>query len=95
MQYAGNNFLQSGLQGNIYNNNKSLNYATLNHAVSCANLQNIELNIYQKTIQLVQIKIKLFEECPYNTDKYWPHLNDFPQDQEINNLGSVAPGGTF
>ena len=28
-------------------------------------------------IQLAQIKIKFFHEYSCNTDKYWPHLNDF------------------
>ena len=45
-------------------------HATLNHAVHYATLQNIELTIYQETIQLAQIKIKFFQECTYNTDKY-------------------------
>ena len=50
MEYTGNKFLQSGLQGN--KDNKSLIHATLCHAVHYATLQNIELTIYQETIQL-------------------------------------------
>ena len=97
MHYTGNKFLQSGLEGNEYNN-KYLNHATLNHAVHYATLQNIELTIYQETIQLAQIKIKFFQKCAYITDKYWSHLNDFLLGQKIFNLGPVAPGawlGTF
>ena len=80
------------MEGNKYNNNKSLNHATLNHEVHYATLQNIELTFYQETIQLAQIRIKFFQECTYNTDKYWPHLNDFLMGQEIIDLGPVALG---
>ena len=98
LHYTGNKFLQFGLEGNKYNNHKSLNHATLNHEVHYATLQNTELTFYQETIQLAQIKIKFFQECTYNTDKYWPHLNDFLMGQEIIDLGPVALGaqlGTF
>ena len=54
-------------------------------------LQNTELTIYQETIQLAQINIKFFQVCTYNTDKYWSHLIDFMLDQQIINLGPVAP----
>ena len=60
LHYTGNKFLQFGLEGNKYNN-KSLNHATLNHAVHYATHQNTELTIYQETIQLAQIKIKFFQ----------------------------------
>ena len=83
-------FLEPGLEGSKYND-KSLNRATLNHAVHYATLQNTELTIYQKTIQLAQTKIKFLRECTYNTDKYLPHLNDFLVGQEVINLGPVAP----
>ena len=86
-----NKFLQSGLDVNKYDN-KSLNHATLNHAVHYTTLQNTELTICQETIQLAQIKIKFFQEFTYNTEKYWPHLNNFLLGQEIINLGPVAPG---
>ena len=86
MHCTGKKFLQSGLEGNQYDNNKSFN-----HAVYYVTLQNTELAIYQKTIQLAQIKIKFFQECTYVTDKYWPHLNDFLLGQEIINLGPVSP----
>ena len=92
LHYTGNKFLQSGLEGNKYNNKKSLNHATLNHVVHYVTLQNTEQTIYQETFQLAQINIKFFQECTYNTDKYWPHLIDFLQGQEIINLGPVAPG---
>ena len=46
LHYTGNKFLQSGLEGNKYNNNKSLNHATINHAAHYATLQNTELIIY-------------------------------------------------
>ena len=46
LHYTGNKFLQSGLEGNKYSNNKSLNHATINHAVHYAILQNTELIIY-------------------------------------------------
>ena len=71
LQYTGNKFLQPGLEGNKYNNNKSFNHATLNHAVHYATLPNNEPAIYQETIQLAQIKIKFYQECTYVTDKYW------------------------
>ena len=77
LYYTGNKFLQSGLEGNTYNNNKSFNHSTLNHAVPYATVQNTELDIYQETIHLAQIKIKLFQECTYVTDKYWPILMIF------------------
>ena len=86
MHYTGNKFLQSGLEENKYNNK------SFNHVVQYVTLQNTELAIYQETIQLAQIKIKFFQECTYNTDKYWPYLNDFLLGQEIINLGPVAPG---
>ena len=93
-----NKFLQSGLEGNKYDNNKSLNHASLKHADHYVTLQNTELTIYQENIQLAQIKIKFFKECIYNTTKYWPYLNDFLLHQEIINLGQVTPVaqlGTF
>ena len=93
LHYAGNKFLQSGLEGNKYNYNKSLNHATLKHAVHYVTLQNTELAIYQETIQLPQLKIKFYEECNYNTNKYLPDLKNFLLGQEIINLGPVAPGG--
>ena len=77
LQFTGNKFLQSGLQRNKYNDNKSLNHAALNQAVHYATLQNNEVTIYQETIQLAQIKIKFFQDFTYNTDKCYPHLNDF------------------
>ena len=92
LHYTGNKFLQSGLEGNKYNNNIPLNHATLKHSVHYVTLYNNELVIYQETIQLAQIKIKFFQECTYNTDKYWPYLNDFVLGQEIINLGPVTPG---
>ena len=61
-------------------------------AVHYVTLQNTELAIYQEAIELPQIKIKFFEECTYNTHKYWPYLDDFLLGQEIINLGPVAPG---
>ena len=85
MHYTGNKFLQSGLEENNYSNK------SFNHAVQYVTLQNTELAIYQETIQLAQIKIKFFEECTYNTKKYWPYLNDFLLGQEIINLGPAAP----
>ena len=91
MHYTSNKFLQFGLEGNEYNN-KSLNHATLNHAVHYATHQNTELTIYQETIQLAQITIKFFQQCTYITHKYWSHLNDFLLGQEIIDLGPVAPG---
>ena len=91
--YAANKFLQSGLEGNKYNYNKSLNHATLKHAVHYVTLQNTELAIYQDNIQLPQIKIKFYEECTYNTNKYLPYLKYVLLGQEIINLGPVAPGG--
>ena len=97
LHYTGNKFLEPGLEGSKYND-KSLNRATLNHAVHYATLQNTELTIYQKTIQLAQTKIKFLRECTYNTDKYLPHLNDFLVGQEVIDLGPVAPraqSGTF
>ena len=69
---------------------KSLNHATLNHAVCCATLQNIELTIRQETIQIAQIKF--YKKCTYNTDKCWPHFTDFLQGQKVIMLGPVAPG---
>ena len=99
LHYKGRKFLQSGLEGNKYNNIFKLsNHATLNHAVHHAIPQNTELTIYQETIQLAQIKIKFFQKRTYNIDKYQPYLNDFLLDQEIINLGPVAPRvqlGTF
>ena len=92
LHYTGNKFLQSSLERNKYSNNKSLNHATLNHAAHYVTLQNTELTIYQETIHLAQINIKFFQECTYNTDKYWLHLIDFLLDQEIINLGPLAPG---
>ena len=101
LHYTGNSLAWKGINiiiTNIniitknYNNNKSLSHATLTHAAHYVTLQNTELAIYQETIQLPQIKIKFFEECTYNTNKYWPYLNDFLLDQEFFNLGSVAPG---
>ena len=91
LHYTGNKFLQPGLEGNKYNNNKSLNHAILKHAVHYVTLQNTELAISQENIQLAQIKIKFFEECTYNTKKYWPYLNDLLLGQEIINLGPAAP----
>ena len=61
MHYTGNKFLQSGMEENKYNNNKSLNHATLKHVVHYVILQKTELAIYQETIQLAQIKSKFFE----------------------------------
>ena len=101
LHYTGNSLAWKGINIIIniniittknYNNNKSLSHATLTHAAHYVTLQNTELAIYQETIQLPQIKIKFFEECTYNTNKYWPYLNDFLLDQEFFNLGSVAPG---
>ena len=80
------------MEGSKYNNNKSLNHATLKHAVHYVTLQNTELAIYQETIQLPQIKTKFFEECTYNTNKYWPYLHGFLLCQEIINLEPAAPG---
>ena len=91
LHYTGNKFLQPGLEGNKYNNNKSLNHAILKHAVHYVTLQNTELAISQGNIQLAQIKIKFFEECTYNTNKYWSYLDDFLLGQEIINLRPVAP----
>ena len=51
---------------NTITTKKSLNHVALNHIIWHATLQNIELTIYQETIQLAQIK--LFPECTYNTD---------------------------
>ena len=82
----------AGMEGSKYNNNKSLNHATLKHAVHYVTLQNTELAIYQETIQLPQIKTKFFEECTYNTNNYWPYLHGFLLGQEIINLEPVAPG---
>ena len=48
LHYTGNKFLQPGLEGNKYNNNKSLNHVTVNHAVHYATLQNTELTIVDK-----------------------------------------------
>ena len=48
--------------------------------------------MYQETIELAQIKIRFFQECTYNTDRYWPIFNYFLLGQEIINLGPVAPG---
>ena len=92
MHYTGKNFLQSGLEGNKYDNNKPFNHAIRNHAFYYVTLQNTELAIYHEAIQIAQIKIKLFQECTYVTDKYWPHLNDFLLGQKIINLGPVALG---
>ena len=89
LHYTGNKCLQSGLEGNKYN--KSLSHATPKHAVHYVTLQNTELAIYKETIQLPHIKIKFFEKCTYNTNKYWSYLNDFLLGQEIINLGPVAP----
>ena len=36
LHYTGNQLLQPGLEGNKYSNNKSLNHATINHAVHYA-----------------------------------------------------------
>ena len=91
LHYTGNKFLQPGLEGNKYNNNKSLNHAILKHAVHYVTLQNTELAISQENIQLAQIKIKFFEECTYNSNKYWSYLDDFLLGQEIINLRPVAP----
>ena len=88
MNYTGNKFLQFCLEGNKYNK-KSLNHATLNHAVHYATHQNTELTICQEAIQLAQIKIKFFQKCTYITDKYWSHLNDFLLGQKIIDLGPV------
>ena len=93
LHYTGNSLAWKGINTIItknYNNNKSLNHAILTHAAHYVTLQNTELAIYQETIQLPQIKIKFFEECTYNTNKYWPCLNDFLQ--EFFNSGPVAPG---
>ena len=60
LHYTGNKFLQSGLEWNKYNNNKSLNYATLKQAVHHVTFQNTVLAIYQETTQLAQVKIKFF-----------------------------------
>ena len=48
LHYTGNKFLQPGLEGNKYNNNRSLNHVTVNHAVHYATLQNTELTIVDK-----------------------------------------------
>ena len=31
--------------------------------------------MYQEIVQLAQTKN--FHECTFNTDKHWPHFNDF------------------
>ena len=46
LNYTANKLLQSGLERNKYNNNKSLNLATVNYTVHYATLQNTELTIY-------------------------------------------------
>ena len=40
---------------------------------------------------ILNFKNLYFEECTYNTNKYWPYLNDFLLGQEIINLGPVSP----
>ena len=36
------------------------------------------MTIYQETFQLAQLaQINNFQECTYNTDKYWPHCQWF------------------
>ena len=92
MHCTGKKFLHSGLEGNKYNNNKSFNHATLNHAVYYVTLRNTELGHLSENYSTSSDQDQILSRMYLGYWQVLTHLNDFMLGQEIINLGPVAPG---